>query len=81
MLSLIECLFFFFLHFNSSFKCLIDICTIDFLHLYRRFFNIYNVLSIIFNCRFIFNVLISRVNVITSVRSIYSNADWYERES
>ena len=46
-----------------------------------RFISIYNILSLVYNSRFIFKVLINNDNILASVTNLYTCASWFERES
>jgi NADH dehydrogenase (ubiquinone) Fe-S protein 3 len=68
-------------HYNTQLKLFIDLVTVDILKNKLRFQNSYNILSILYNTRYIFKTCICKYNTIESIINIYSNSNWYERES
>lgn len=68
-------------HFNSLFKVLIDLITIDYLTFKKRFLNVYHILSTTYTMRFFCKTYVNKYCKITSLTSIYVNINWYERES
>jgi NADH-quinone oxidoreductase subunit C len=63
------------------FHQLIDICGADYPQRSRRFDVVYHLLSLTQNIRVRIKVMTDEVVPVPSVRSIYPNADWYEREA
>ena len=68
-------------HYNIQLKILIDIISIDFPKNKLRFQNSYTFLSTMYNNRYVLKTCISKYNTIESIINLYSNANWYERES
>lgn len=66
---------------NSLFKLLIDVFAVDYPAKEQRFEVIYNLLSIKHNARVTVKVLIKDNEIVPSVTSIYSTANWFEREA
>jgi len=69
-------------HYNIKLNLFMDLVTVDIIVNKFRFYNIYNILSIKYNTRFLFKTIISTINnSIESVENVYMNINWYERES
>lgn len=68
-------------HYNIQLKILIDIISMDMPKNKLRFQNSYTFLSLLYNNRYVLKTCISKYNSIESVTNLYSNANWYERES
>lgn len=75
-----EVLFFLKNHTNSQFKCLTEICGVDFPRRGARFEVIYCLLSVTFNTRIRVKTMVDETTPLESVTSIYSGANWMERE-
>jgi NADH-quinone oxidoreductase subunit C len=63
------------------FKMLIDICGVDYPERAQRFDVVYNLLSLKHNRRIRLKVRTDEVTPVPSVVSVYSAANWYERET
>ena len=63
------------------FHQLIDICGADYPKRARRFDVVYHLLSLTKNIRVRLKVQTDEVVPVPSIRSVYPNADWYEREA
>jgi NADH-quinone oxidoreductase subunit C len=74
--------FFLFLRDNkfTSFKQLIDITAIDYISQKPRFSIVYNLLSLVNNIRLKIIINVNEFEGIKSISSIYTSADWLERE-
>ncbi len=64
----------------TKFSQLIDICGVDFPDKFKRFEVVYNLLSISHNQRIRLFVEVDEVENVPSIVSLYSAANWYERE-
>ena len=63
------------------FHQLIDVCGADYPARSRRFDVVYHLLSMNHNVRLRVKVMTDEVVPVPSIRSVYPNADWYERET
>lgn len=63
------------------FHQLIDICGVDYPQRAQRFDVVYHLLSLTQNIRLRVKVQTDEVLPVPSIRSVYPNADWYEREA
>ncbi|ESQ76210.1 NADH-quinone oxidoreductase subunit C [Asticcacaulis sp. AC402] len=63
------------------FHQLIDLCGADYPKRAERFDIVYHLLSLTYNVRLRVKVTTDEVVPVPSVRSVYPNADWYEREA
>lgn len=63
-----------------QFSLLIDICGVDYLGRDPRFEVVYNLLSLVHNQRIRIKVAVDEGVPVPSVTSIYSSANWWERE-
>ena len=63
------------------FHQLIDVCGADYPKRKRRFDVVYHLLSLNHNIRLRLKVQTDEVVPVPSIRSVYPNADWYERET
>jgi len=63
------------------FHQLIDVCGADYPKRTRRFDVVYHLLSLTQNIRLRVKVQTDEVVPVPSIRSVYPNADWYEREA
>lgn len=79
--KIIPILFFLKNHTNTQFKILSDICVIDYPVRKKRFEIIYNLLSIRFNTRIKIKILITELESIDSITTIYKTSNWLEREA
>lgn len=61
-------------------ECLISICAVDYPGNIKRFEVVYNLLSLTCNVRLLLKVQVKENEIIHSISSIFSNANWYERE-
>ena len=73
-------LFFFKFHFLTRIDCFIDLIITDRPNKKKRFSITYNLLSLFYNTRFFVKVKISEISKLLSISTIYSAANWYERE-
>ncbi|MCD6035385.1 MAG: NADH-quinone oxidoreductase subunit [Rickettsiales bacterium] len=65
---------------RSQFKVLTDITAVDYLEREKRFEVVYNLLSLKFNARLRVKIQADEMTLVPSVTSVYSAANWYERE-
>ncbi len=63
------------------FHQLIDICGADYPRRARRFDVVYHLLSLTKNIRVRIKVTTDEIEPVPSIRTVYPNADWYEREA
>ena len=68
-------------HTQCQYKILIDICGIDYPEKKKRFEIVYSLLSITYNHRLKVVTTVDEITPIDSVTSIFSSADWLEREA
>ena len=66
---------------NTQFKLVMDICGVDYPESEERFCVVYNLLSLPHNLRLRIKVWTSEAVPIPSVTSVYSAANWWEREA
>ena len=66
---------------NTQFKLVMDICGIDYPESEERFCVVYNLLSLPHNLRLRIKVWTSEAVPVPSVTSVYSAANWWEREA
>lgn len=65
---------------ECSFEILVDITAVDYPERKKRFEVVYNLLSLRHNHRVRIKLLVSESEFVPSVTSIYSAANWFERE-
>ena len=65
---------------DLHFECLTDICAVDYTSRIKRFSVFYNFLSIYLNIRLFVFLNISETESLISVNSLFSSANWLERE-
>jgi NADH dehydrogenase (ubiquinone) Fe-S protein 3 len=75
-----EVLYFLKNHTNSQFKCLTEICGVDFPSRGARFEVVYCLLSLTYNTRIRVKTMVDETTPLESVTIIYSGANWMERE-
>ncbi|UCH74661.1 MAG: NADH-quinone oxidoreductase subunit C [Rhodospirillales bacterium] len=63
------------------FKCLVDICGVDYPDRERRFEVVYNLVSVAHNQRIRVKVPVGENEAVPSVTQVFPSADWYERET
>ena len=68
-------------HTNCQYKLLSDMCVVDYPTRKHRFDIIYNFLSIRYNSRIRLKVILNNLQIIPSISSIFSCANWWEREA
>ena len=68
-------------HKDYLFKQLIDICAVDYPERPQRFEVVYHILSLKFNQRLRIKVSTDDITPVPSVTSVYSAANWWEREA
>lgn len=68
-------------HSLFQFKCLIDICAIDYVNRNNRFEIVYNLLSISQNMRVNLSISLNEFDTIESLTGIFKSANWAEREA
>ena len=73
-------IFFLKFHFLTRADCFIDIIVTDRINKKKRFSIIYSLLSLTYNTRFFVKIKISEITKILSINTIFSAANWYERE-
>jgi NADH-quinone oxidoreductase subunit C len=66
---------------NCQFKQLLDVCGVDYPEREERFEVVYNLLSMTNNLRIRVKVAVGEDSPVPSVTSVYSAANWYERET
>ncbi len=66
---------------NTQFKLVMDICGVDYPESEERFCVVYNLLSLPHNLRLRIKVWTSGAVPVPSVTSVYSAANWWEREA
>ncbi len=66
---------------NCQFKCLMDVCGVDFPDREERFDVVYNLLSLRHNHRIRVTLSTDEVNPVPSVTGLFSSAGWWEREA
>ena len=66
---------------NCQFKQLLDVCGVDYPEREERFEVVYNLLSMTNNLRIRVKVAVGVDSPVPSVTSVYSAANWYERET
>ncbi|MBT6093273.1 MAG: NADH-quinone oxidoreductase subunit C [Rhodospirillaceae bacterium] len=66
---------------NCQFKLMVDICGVDYPENDERFCIVYNLLSLTLNLRLRVKVWTSEDVPVPSVTSLFSAADWWEREA
>ena len=66
---------------NTQFKLVMDICGVDYPESEERFCIVYNLLSLPHNLRLRIKVWTSEALPVPSVTSVYSAANWWEREA
>lgn len=67
-------------HIACCFQMLSCISGVDLVHEVNRFIVVYDLISLTYNSRIRIKVFVNETTSITSVVSIYVNADWWERE-
>ncbi|CAM9119218.1 unnamed protein product [Choristocarpus tenellus] len=78
--DLFYCLSFLKYHTNTQFKILTCISGVDYPEKYDRFEIVYDLLSLSFNTRIRIKTQTKEVEPISSIVSIFSGANWWERE-
>lgn len=68
-------------HKDFLFKQLIDLCGVDYPDHPERFEVVYHLLSLKHNCRLRLKLTTDETNAVPSVTSVYSAANWFEREA
>jgi len=68
------------LHTNSRFKSMSDLTAVDYLKSNGRYKLVYLILSHKYNSRLEINTYVDDIDTISSVTSLYSGANWLERE-
>ena len=66
---------------NCQFKCLMDVCGVDFPDREERFDVVYNLLSLRHNHRIRVMLSTDEGNPVPSVTGVFSSAGWWEREA
>ena len=66
---------------NCQFKCLMDICGVDYPEREERFEVVYNLLSLKHNQRVRVKLSVDETTSVPSVTDVFSSADWWEREA
>lgn len=78
--SILEVLTFLRDHTNCQFKCLTDLCGVDYPERKARFEIVYNLLSIRYNTRIRVKTSVDEVTPLDSVSDVFQAANWWERE-
>ena len=68
-------------HRDFFFKQLMDLCGVDYPERSDRFEVVYHLLSLKYNCRLRVKVAVGEGVAVPSVTSVYSCANWWEREA
>ena len=66
---------------NCQFKCLMDICGVDYPEREERFEVVYNLLSLKHNQRVRVKLSVDETTLVPSVTGVFSSTDWWEREA
>lgn len=66
---------------KCAFRMLVDVCGVDYLDRPARFDVVYNLLSLTKNWRVRVKVMTDEDTPVPSVSSVYSSANWFERET
>lgn len=66
---------------KCMFKCLVDVCGVDYPERDERFEVVYHLLSVHLNLRLRVKVSVKDGDSVPSVVSLFSSANWYEREA
>jgi NADH-quinone oxidoreductase subunit C len=66
---------------NCQFKCLMDICGVDYPEREERFEVVYNLLSLKHNQRVRVKLSVDETTSVPSVTGVFSSTDWWEREA
>lgn len=74
-------IFFLKFHYLTQANSFIDLIVIDTPKQKKRFVLIYSLLSLIYNTRFFIKIKITELSKVLSINTIYSAANWYEREA
>lgn len=69
------------LHTNTQFSYLSDICGVDYIQNKNRFEVVYNLLSVNYNQRIRLRCSLNAFATISSITSVFANANWWEREA
>jgi NADH/F420H2 dehydrogenase subunit C len=67
-------------HVNYRYKLLSCISGVDFFHKLYRFCVVYDLLSLLFNCRIRVKIFVNEITPVNSSIKVYVNANWWERE-
>jgi NADH:ubiquinone oxidoreductase subunit C len=73
-------IFFLKFHYLTQANSFIDLIVIDVPKKKKRFVLIYSLLSLIYNTRFFVKIKVTELSKVLSINTIYSAANWYERE-
>ena len=65
---------------NCRFKCLVDVCGVDYPDSEERFEIVYNLLSVAHNQRIRVKLTTDAATPVPSVSGVFSSATWWERE-
>ena len=65
---------------ESQLKLFTDLLVVDYPTLVLRFLSVYNITSLLYNCRFLLKVFLNQSFSIMSITSCYPCASWFERE-
>lgn len=68
------------IHINFQYKMLTCISGVDFIGLQYRFGLVYELISLVFNARIRLKVFINEISPVSSIVSVFKNANWWERE-
>jgi NADH/F420H2 dehydrogenase subunit C len=78
--SLLNIMNILFIHYNTQFKSLMDLFGIDYLDKSLRFQVVYNLISYFTYNRIYLKIWTNELSPISSITTIYPEANWYERE-
>jgi len=78
--SILEVLTFLRDHTNCQFKCMADLCAVDYPERKARFEIVYNLISIRYNTRIRVKTSVDEVTPVDSVCDVFQAANWWERE-
>ena len=74
-------IYFMWSHINIQTKMFSDLLISDYPNYKQRFLSIYNIVSLVYNFRIIFKVLLNEIPITNTITNIYTCASWFEREA
>jgi len=79
--NILKLIYFFLNNTDIQLKFFSDLLSIDFPIFLLRFMSVYNIISMVYNIRFILKTTLNLNNSIDSITNFYVCASWFERES